>query len=122
MKAVGLVLDSHAIMPVVGKHAFVLANTGRTCEVSAFTPDYEPMKVPIVDAAVVYECPYKHTANILVIRNCLHVPTMINNLIPPFVLREAGVEVNDRPKIHSQEPSLEDHSLYFSQSRIFEYR
>ena len=106
-------LDSHANMPVVGKNAFVMADTGHTVEVSAFTPDYEPMMVPIVDAAVLYECPFKGTSHILVIRNALHVPTMTNNLIPPFVMREAGVIVNERPKIHSDEPSIEDHSLYF---------
>ena len=58
-------LDSHANMPVVGKNADALAETGRTCDVSAFTPDYEPMKVPIVDAAVQYECPYQGTVYIL---------------------------------------------------------
>ena len=109
-------LDSHANMPVVGKNAFILAETGKSCEVSAFTPDYEPMLVPIVDAAVLYECPYKGTEHVLVIRNCLHVPTMKNNLIPPFIMREAGVVVNDWPKIHSMDPSIEDHSLYFPDS------
>ena len=111
-------LDSHANMPVVGKNVFVLAETGRTCDVNAFTPDYEPMKVPIVDAAVAYECPYQGTTHILVLRDCLHVPTMTNNLIPPFILREAGIEVNDRPKIQSKEPSIEDHSLYFPEAEF----
>ena len=74
------------------------------------------MEVPIVDAAVQYECPYQGTVSILVIRNCLHVPTMTNNLIPPFIMREAGVEVNDRPKIHSNSPVVEDHLIYFSDS------
>jgi hypothetical protein len=111
-------LDSHANMPVVGKNAFVLAETGRTCEVSAFTPDYEPMKVKIVDAALLYECPYQGTVHILVIRNCLHVPTMVNNLIPPFIMREAGIVVNDRPKIHSDDPGVDDHSIFFPESEF----
>ena len=109
-------LDSHANMPVVGKNATILSDTGRSCDVSAFTPDYEPMKVPIVDAAVQYECPYNGTTHILVIRNCLHVPTMSNNLIPPFIMREAGIEINERPKIHSENPGVEDHSIYFADS------
>ena len=111
-------LDSHANMPVVGKNAVVLVETGRTCDVSAFTPDYEPMEVKIVDAAIQYECPFQGTVCILVIWNCLHVPTMTNNLIPPFIMQEAGVEVNDWPKIHSIDPSVEDHSIYFSESEF----
>jgi hypothetical protein len=111
-------LDSHANMPVVGKNAFVLADTGRTCDVNAFTPDYAPMKVKIVDAALMYECPYNGTVHILVIRNCLYVPTMTNNLIPPFIMREAGIEINDRPKIHSVNPGVEDHSSYFPESEL----
>lgn len=111
-------LDSHANMPVVGRNVLVLAETGRTCDVSAFTPDYEPMRVPIVDAAVAYECPYSGVTHILVLRDCLHVPMMTNNLIPPFIMREAGIEVNDRPKIQSKEPSIEDHSLYFPEAEL----
>ena len=111
-------LDSHANMPVVGRNAIILSETGRSCDVSAFTPDYKPMTVPIVDAAVQFECPHQGTIFILVIRNCLHVPTMTNNLIPPFIMRQAGVEINDRPKIHSNNPSVEDHSIYFPGSEF----
>lgn len=112
-------LDSHANMPVVGRNAFILSETGCKAEVSAYTPDYEPKKIPIVDAAVLYECPYQGTAHILVIRNALYVPTMMNNLIPPFVMRKAGIVVNDRPKIHSDDPDVEDHSIYFPEVQFW---
>lgn len=36
--------DGRANIPVVGNNAFVLAETGQTCDVSAFTLDYEPMR------------------------------------------------------------------------------
>ena len=36
-------LDSHANMPVVGRHAFIIAETGRIADVNAFTPDYSSM-------------------------------------------------------------------------------
>ena len=45
-------LDSHANMPVVGKHAYVLAELGKQVSVSPFTPDYEAMTIEMVDAAV----------------------------------------------------------------------
>ena len=50
---------------------------------------------------------------IFVLRNALLVPAMKNNLIPPFVMREAGIRVNDKPKIQTSEPTEEDHSIYF---------
>jgi hypothetical protein len=109
-------LDSHANMPVVGRHAFIISDTGRIADVNPFTPDYDSMQVPIVDAAVQYDCPYDGQSYILVVRNALHVPSMKNNLIPPFVLREAGVKVQDTPKIQVNEPSVDDHSILFPET------
>ena len=51
-------LDSHANMPVVGNHAYILSDTGRTADVNAYNPQYEAMVIPIVDAAVQFSCPY----------------------------------------------------------------
>jgi hypothetical protein len=109
-------LDSHANMPVVGRNAYIISDTGRIADVNPFTPDYDSMQIPIVDAAVQYECPYDGQSYIFVIRNALHVPSMRNNLIPPFVMREAGIRVNDTPKIQTTEPTEEDHSIYFPDS------
>jgi hypothetical protein len=50
--------DSHANMPVVGRHAYIISDTGKIADVSPFTPDYQSMEIPIVDAAVQYEDPY----------------------------------------------------------------
>ena len=48
-------LDSHANMPVVGKHAYIIVETGKKVDVSPFTPDYQPLTVPLVDAMVRYD-------------------------------------------------------------------
>ncbi len=109
-------LDSHANMPVVGRHALIISDTGRIADVNAFTPDYEPMQLSIVDAAIQYDCPYDRQSYILVIRNDLHVPSMENNLLPPFVMREAGIKVYDTPKTQVTEPTIEDHSITFPET------
>ena len=109
-------LDSHANMPVVGRNAFILAKTGRTVDVNAFSPDYEPMTVPLVDAAIQYDCPYQGSSSILVIRNALYVPRMSNNLIPPFMMREANITVNDVPKIQMKNPTEDDHAIVFPET------
>jgi hypothetical protein len=86
-------LDSHANRPVVGRHAFIISDTGRVAGVNAFTPDYKPMQLSIVDTAIQYDCPYDGQTYIMVIHNALHVPSMKNNLMPPIVMREAAIQV-----------------------------
>ena len=106
-------LDSHANMPVVGKHAYIIAETGKKVDVSPFTPDYKLLTVPLVDAMVKYGNPYNGKTYILVLGNALYVPSMEHNLIPPFMLREMGVIVNDIPKIHKEDPTVDDHAITF---------
>ncbi len=62
--------------------------------------------VSIVDTTVAYYCPYTMKTYILAVKNALHVPSMERNLVPPFILREAGLVVNDMPKIHIKQDVL----------------
>ena len=61
-------LDSHATMPVIGMNAYILSKIGETVDVAPFTPDYKPISVELVDAALKYECPYSGEVKILIIR------------------------------------------------------
>ena len=100
-------LDSHANMVVVGSHASVFGHSGKSADVRPFSSDCSKLEsVPIVDAAVAYDCPYSMVTYILAVKNALHVPSMEHNLIPPFILREAGLVVNDVPKIHTKRDDL----------------
>ena len=74
-------LDSHANMPVVGKHAYIIVETGKKVDVSPSTPDYQPLTVPLVDAMVRYDNPYNGKSYILVLRNALYVPSIDNNIL-----------------------------------------
>ena len=96
-------LKSHANMVVIGKYSMVLNTTGRTANVRAFSPDLDTIEVAIVDAAIIYECPYGGQTHILICLNALYVPTMTNNLVPPFIMREAGVIVNKVPILSNTE-------------------
>ena len=84
----------------------------------AFSPALTPIDVPIVDAAVIYDCPLSGLTYVLILMNALYVDTMTNNLIPPFVMREAGITVRDTPKIHVKDPSIRDHSISFPSSDL----
>ena len=87
-------LDSHANMSVVGVSAYIISDTGETAYLNAYSPDYESRKIKIVDAALQYESPHDGKIFILVLLNALYVLFMIDNLIPPFIMREAGIKVN----------------------------
>jgi hypothetical protein len=50
------------------------------------------------------------------IRNSLYVPSLDYNLLPPFMVREAGVIVKDTPKIQLNDPSEEDHAITFPET------
>ena len=110
-------LDSHAIMPVIGKNAYILTRIGETVDVAPFTPDYKAITVEL-DAALKYECPYSGETNILIIRRGLYDPSTSNNLLPPFMLREAGITINEVPKIHVSSPTEEHHSIMFQETNF----
>ena len=112
-------LDSHANMIVLGKHAFIFESTDRTCNVPPFSADLGiATNVPIVDAALAYECPYIHKIFILIARNALSIPTMEHNLIPPFIMRAGGATVNDTAKTHCNDPTVDNHCIIFKNADL----
>ena len=101
-------------MAVIGRNSCVIENTGRNVNVKPFTSDCKTLEnVPIVDAVLKWYDEYNDKVHILMVKNALYVPTMPHNLIPPFIMCKAGVVVNDIPKIHVDNPGIEDHTLYF---------
>ena len=74
-------LDSHANMPVVGWHSYIINYSGQKVDVRPFTPQYRSMEAELVDAALLYECPYEGKSHILIIRNAIHIDSMENNLM-----------------------------------------
>ena len=114
-------LDSHANMVVVGQQATVFGQSGKSADVRPFSSECSKLEsVPIVDAAVAYDCPYSMKTYLLSIRNALYVPSMSHNLIPPFILREAGLIVNDVPRIHTKVEELtnETHCIVARESEV----
>ena len=77
----------------------------RTFDVELFDPSIRTAKkVPIVDDAVAYTCAYTHETYVQISRNVLYVLSTDNNLIPFFILWQAGVNVSDTPKIYLPDP------------------
>ena len=64
-------------MVVIGKHCVIFDDTGKTCTVKAFSESTDKLdNVPIVDAAVAYDCPYQCKIFLLLMRNTLYLPEL----------------------------------------------
>ena len=106
-------LDSHANMVVVGRECVVFDTTGKTCTVNSFAKSTGKLeKVPVVDACVAYECHYTAKVYLLLMRNALQVSDIQVNLLPPFIVREAGIHCDDCPKSQAEEPTVDTHCLH----------
>ena len=95
-------LNSHANMVVIGAQGSIIQKTGRYADVNTLCSDVGTMSmVPIVDAVVAYDCPFSGRTILMVARNALYVESMDHNLVSPFIMRKAGLEVNEQTKIHT---------------------
>jgi hypothetical protein len=103
-------------MSIFQKFACLMSDRGRTTDVNPFTPDCDSVLMSIVDAAVWHDCPCDGQTHIFVARNASSVPSMHDNLAPPFVMREAGTRANDTPKIQTTEGTKENHSTHFPET------
>ena len=102
-------------MVVVGKHCIIFDDTGKICTVNAFSESAGKLdNVLIVDAAVAYGSPYQCKTFILFMQNALYIPELEINLLPPFIVRESGNQINKCPKIQTSDPSIDYHTMYIS--------
>ena len=102
-------------MVVVDQNAFIINYTGQTAEVIPFTSSYDALKnIPIFDAIIAFDCHVTGHAYLLVCHNALFVLLMTHNLIPPFIMREANLIVNDVLKSQVPDPVVTDHYIWFA--------
>ena len=98
-------------MIVFGKNCFIISKSDKEAIVNDFTVQVGTIIVPIINAAVAYDCPWSQTTYKLIARNILSVPSMDHNPIQPFILREAGLTVNDTAMLHLNKPFIDDHAI-----------
>ena len=99
-------------MPVIGSEALIIRTPDRKVKVNGFTPKLGSKTVDLVDAALVYECEFTGKILIMIIMNTLHLKEIKHHLLSPFIMRLAGVEVNEQPKFMKRYPTTKHHSVY----------
>ena len=83
---------------------------------SSVTPFLEDLpvmeKVEIGDVAIAYNYPFSGETFLLVMRNALLIPSMDHNLLPPFLVQEASLFLDEMPKFQSTALLLENHTIH----------
>jgi hypothetical protein len=111
--------SSHANMSVAGSGSTVIARSGNFAMVTPFSPDLPVLeKVDIGDAAMCYDDPVSLQTYILVLRNALLIPAMSHNLIPPFLVCEADLFLDETPKHQAMLPKVDNYSIYDSRTGL----
>jgi hypothetical protein len=112
-------LDSHANMSVAGSGSTVIARSGHFAMVTPFFPDLPVLeKVEIGDTAMCYDDPVSLWTYILVLRNAFLIPTMSHNLLPPFLVYEAGLFLDETSKHQAMLPTIDNYSIHDSRTRM----
>ena len=98
-------LDRHVDSPVVGSEVLIIRTHYGKVRVNGFTPELGSKTVDVVDTAIAYECEFTGKVLIMILRNGSHLKEMKHNLLSPFIMRIAGLEVNEQPKSMTRNPT-----------------
>ncbi len=110
-------LDYHANMAVAGSDCMVIATSGCHATVTPFSTHLPTMDVvEIGNVAIAYNDPISLQTYLLVMRNAWLIPTMDHNLIPPFLIRLAGLQVDETPKHQLALPTVDNDAIYDSET------
>ncbi len=103
-------LDSHANMAVAGSGSTFIFKSGQYPNVTTFSAELPELeRVEIGDFAIAYDDPISLMTFLLVMRNALLIPSMSHNLLPPLLIREASLFLDETPKFQLTDLSLENH-------------
>ena len=92
-------LDKHADTTVLGSNCVVLSYTGKECEVSPYSSQYEAVRnLPVVTGATVWTNAADGTAYLQIFHESLWMGDKLDHtLVNPNQLRAYGVSVQDNP-------------------------
>jgi hypothetical protein len=90
----------------------IIAISGHYANVTPFSSNLPTMDmVERGDSAIAYDDPISHVTYLLGMQNALLIPTMNHNLIPSFLIREAGLYVDETPEHQVANPTVDNHVI-----------
>ena len=107
-------LDSHADTCTFGRSAYICEDTGNTVSVQPFIGQLGKLhKVPIVTAAIAYDCQLTYQTYILYFPQSLYIKDLEHHLLCPNQIRHHQIQIHDIPLkyIPSDQRTHEDHSI-----------
>jgi hypothetical protein len=106
-------------MAFAGNETTIIACSGTFANVTPFSKDLPAMDmVEIEDTAMCFDDPISLETSILMMKNALLIPLMGHNLIPPFLIQEAGLILDETPKHQTPCPSIDSYSIRDQQSGL----
>ena len=92
----------------------ILYKTEMSFNATPFYGDFGMMPdVPVVHAAVAYDCPITDSSTILIINNALYIREMEQNLLPPIMMRLNVILVDKCPKFLCLNSTIETNYIFF---------
>ena len=103
---------------MVGYEALIIRTHDGKVIVNGFTPVLGSKTVDVVDTSIVYEYEFTGKVLIMIIRHGFHLKEMKQNLLSPFIMRLAGLEVNEQPKFMTRNPTTKHHFVNLNENDI----
>jgi hypothetical protein len=104
-------------MAVAGSDCTIIAKSGNFADKTPFLTNLPVLQmVEIGDAMMAYDDPFTFTTYLLVMQNALLIPSMDHNLIPPFLLPEAVLILDEMPKHQLESPTIDNHVIVDEES------
>ena len=104
-------IDNHADTCVVGSNALILHVHNRPVHVTGYDDTLESKVYETVSAALAYDDPKTGNTAILVVNQAISMPQLKHNLLCPMQLRHNDVEVDEKPKFLTSNPTEKSHAI-----------
>jgi hypothetical protein len=83
-------------MALTGQNCTIIAKSGQYATVTPFSAELPELeRVEIGDVAIAYDDPITLVTYFLAMRNALLIPSLSHNLLPPFLIREASLFLDE---------------------------
>jgi hypothetical protein len=105
-------LDSHADQCILGNKTLVVDDYKKPVKIIGYDPKGPVSReLCMITGALGYDCPNTGETFILIVNQAIQNPKLANNLSSPIQMWLNNVEVSDKPKFLTDQPTEHDHVI-----------